>query len=134
MKTCRNCSAPAVTPCPTCEKYLYCSPEHAKKHTKAHKRECYPVERVGDPVRPQLEATKRIPMGNKILKEVPIFIGPGSYDYFYKYHTKPKAPVRPICLGCYQFLDHSSTSVCSTCKWPMHTDCQDASQNLNSEF
>jgi len=127
-RTCELCGAPGDLTCPKCQRSFYCGPKHYRGHRRAHRENCYPVEEVMGPNRRNsLQATKQMEMGEVILKEIPLYIGPGSYDYCFKHHSQRDIPVRAICLGCYQFLPEEFRQTCSYCKWPMHKNCQDVS-------
>lgn len=109
---CAFCQARATQLCAACRNVVYCCREHQKEHWKQHKFECkcYEVD-TNELLGRHLRATRDIRMGELILREAPLVMG-------------PKVASPPICLGCHRNLlppekRSGNFYKCSSCSWPM---------------
>ncbi|XP_034481961.1 SET domain-containing protein SmydA-8 [Drosophila innubila] len=109
---CALCQARATQLCGACRNVVYCCREHQKEHWKQHKWECkcHEVD-TNELLGRHLVATRDIRMGEQILREAPVVIG-------------PKVASPPICLGCHRNLlapekRWGNFHKCSSCSWPM---------------
>ncbi|CAB3361783.1 Hypothetical predicted protein [Cloeon dipterum] len=103
---CAVCTIPAENRCAGCKTTLYCSKEHQKQDWKTHKFLCKPPlykEGSSPELGRYLVAARDIEVGQTIITETPIIIG-------------PKQVTPPVCLGC---LKPGPKARCQLCKWPL---------------
>lgn len=93
LTSCALCQAKASQLCAACRNVVYCSREHQKEHwKKGHRSECQCFEIATNEVLGRhLRATRDIKIGEQILKEAPLVLG-------------PKVASAPLCLGCHRNL------------------------------
>ncbi|TDG42032.1 hypothetical protein AWZ03_011540 [Drosophila navojoa] len=110
---CAYCQAHATQLCAACRNVVYCSREHQKEHWKrGHKSECKCYELASNELLGRhLRATRDIRMGELIMREAPLVLG-------------PKVASMPICLGCHRNLLPPQKPArnyykCSACSWPL---------------
>jgi len=97
-----------VKTCP-CWKVGYCSTQHQKEDRKNHEKECYPaLIRSSEEFGKYLVATRDIKAGQRILKEVPLLVGPTSSF---------GGNAAPICLSCCSVVNDGYK--CGLCQWPV---------------
>ncbi|XP_068150110.1 SET domain-containing protein SmydA-8 [Drosophila tropicalis] len=112
LTNCAFCQARASQICAACKSVVYCSREHQKEHwKKGHKRECKCYEVASNEMLGRhLRATRDIKIGEQILREAPLVVG-------------PKVASAPICLGCHRNIVAPVKSMnyykCSSCTWPL---------------
>ncbi|EDV97595.1 GH16955 [Drosophila grimshawi] len=111
--SCAYCQQRATQLCAGCRSVVYCSREHQKEHWKrGHKRECKCYEVTSNELLGRhLRATRDIRMGEQIMCEAPLVVG-------------PKVAATPLCLGCHRNLLAPQKPAmtfykCSSCSWPM---------------
>ncbi|KAH8405988.1 hypothetical protein KR215_001817, partial [Drosophila sulfurigaster] len=110
--SCALCQARATQVCAACRNVVYCSREHQKEHWKQHKSQCKCYEMdTNQLLGRHLRATRDIRMGEQIMREAPLVLG-------------PKVASPPICLGCHRNLlppakRSDNFYKCSSCSWPL---------------
>lgn len=121
LTSCALCQARASQLCAACRNVVYCSREHQKEHwKKGHKAECKCYEvATNETLGRHLRATRDIKIGEQILKEAPLILG-------------PKVASAPLCLGCHRNLlapekRKGNYYKCSSCSWPLcGKECEDS--------
>ncbi|XP_033158572.1 SET domain-containing protein SmydA-8 [Drosophila mauritiana] len=121
LTSCALCQAKASQLCAACRNVVYCSREHQKEHwKKGHRSECQCFEiATNDVLGRHLRATRDIKIGEQILKEAPLVLG-------------PKVASAPLCLGCHRNLlapekPRGNYHKCSSCSWPLcGKECEDS--------
>ncbi|KAH8419595.1 hypothetical protein KR222_008130, partial [Zaprionus bogoriensis] len=113
LTSCALCQAHATQLCGACRSVVYCSREHQKEHwRRGHKSECKCYEMASnETLGRHLRATRDIRMGEQILREAPLVLG-------------PKVASQPLCLGCHRNLQAPQRPAqtfykCSACSWPL---------------
>ncbi|XP_045126721.1 LOW QUALITY PROTEIN: SET domain-containing protein SmydA-8-like [Portunus trituberculatus] len=107
---CGWCGEEAETKCTGCRQVFYCSKACQKQGWERHKEACRPFtvtkrKAVGR----LLVACRDLAVGEEILSEVPLVLGP-------RQDTDPQEAER-VCLGCYRRI--SGEYKCSQCSWPL---------------
>lgn len=123
---CALCQAHATQLCAACRGVVYCSREHQKEHWKrGHKSECKCYEVASnETLGRHLRATRDIKMGEQILREAPLMLG-------------PKVASAPLCLGCHRNLPPpvkpaQNYQKCSACSWPLcSAECEQSPHHVN---
>ncbi|KAH8244081.1 hypothetical protein KR038_000446 [Drosophila bunnanda] len=113
LTSCALCQARASQLCGACRNVVYCSREHQKEHWKrGHKSECKCYEVATNEILGRhLRSTRDIKIGEQILKEAPLVLG-------------PKVASAALCLGCHRNLlapgnRPGNYYKCSSCSWPL---------------
>ncbi|EDW69913.1 SET domain-containing protein SmydA-8 [Drosophila virilis] len=122
---CAFCQSHATQLCAGCRSVVYCSREHQKEHWKrGHKRECKCFElSSNETLGRHLRATRDIKMGEQIMREAPLVVG-------------PKVASVPLCLGCHKNLLPPAKPAqnyykCSACTWPLcSAECEQSPYHL----
>ncbi|KAH8370423.1 hypothetical protein KR093_003406, partial [Drosophila rubida] len=110
--SCALCGARAAQVCAACRNVVYCSREHQKQHWRQHKTQCKCYELATNQLLGRhLRATRDIAMGEQIMREAPLVLG-------------PKVASPPVCLGCHRNLlppaeRWGNFHKCSACSWPL---------------
>ncbi|XP_034245951.1 SET domain-containing protein SmydA-8-like [Thrips palmi] len=109
-------------PCARCRVHYYCSKEHQKEHWPQHKPGCGSIGLVNGVV----VATKCIPAGTVIMREVPTLTFPSSP---WTYHA---LKIKWMCSACYANMTWMKSAYqCTRCGLPV---CDDqCSQSTNHQ-
>lgn len=110
---CAICQKSSTTKCSGCFRVAYCCTQHQKDHwAQVHKHQCSSfkiVQHSGDVGR-FVVATKDIKVGEVIIEEQPVTVGPKQFT-------------NPVCLGCHKEVGFSFR--CPECEWPLcGPECQ----------
>lgn len=105
---CSVCGKAGAQACSRCRMDFYCAREHQTQDWPRHRKGCGVLAlRSDSQVGRHVVATKDIPAGTLLMREVPLVVYP---------KVSASKPV-PVCVGCYKILYKARS--CSKCGWPV---------------